>query len=102
MKGFITTVLSQDRLGAILGEYLTSPDGQPKDPSRTTVDLNGNVWATNRAGNSVVHIGLVENGQCVDRNGNGLIDTSTGFNDIRSWPNTGCANTNGGVSLAAD
>ena len=64
--------------GAVLGEYWTSPDGQPKDPSRTTVDLNGNVWNTNRAGHSVVQVGHKENGQCVDRNGNGTIDTSTG------------------------
>ncbi|HEU4508352.1 MAG TPA: PKD domain-containing protein, partial [Pyrinomonadaceae bacterium] len=97
-----TIVKINTKTGAVIGEYFTSPSGQPKDPSRTTVDLNGNVWATNRDGNSVVHIGLVENGQCVDRNGNGLIDTSTGFNDIRAWPNTGGANTNGGVSLAAD
>ncbi len=97
-----TIVKIDTKTGQVIGEYLTSPSGQPKDPSRTTVDLNGNVWATNRAGNSVVHIGLVENGQCVDRNGNGLIDTSTGFNDIRSWTNAGGANTNGGVSTAAD
>ncbi len=97
-----TVVKINTETGAIIGEYRTSPDGQPRDPSRTTVDQNGNVWATNRAGNSVVHIGLVENGQCIDRNNNGVIDTSTGFNDIRAWPNTNGANTNGGVTLAQD
>src|SRR5215212_8635421 len=97
-----TVVKINTETGQILGEYFTSPAGQPKDPSRTTVDLNGNVWATNRAGNSVVHIGLVENGQCVDRNGNGIIETSTGFGDIKAWTNTGGVNTNGGVSTAAD
>lgn len=97
-----TVVKINTETGAILGEYLTSPAGQPKNPSRTTVDQNGNVWATNRDGNSVVHIGLVENGQCVDRNDNGVIDTSTGFGDIRPWPNTNGANTNGGVTLAED
>ncbi len=97
-----TIVKINTKTGQVIGEYFTSPSGQPKDPSRTTVDLNGNVWATNRAGNSVVHIGLVENGQCVDRNGNGLIETSTGFNDIKAWTNAGGANTNGGVSTAAD
>ena len=97
-----TIVKINTKTGQVIGEYFTSPSGQPKDPSRTTVDLNGSVWATNRAGNSVVHIGLVENGQCVDRNANGLIDTSTGFNDIRAWTNAGGANTNGGVSTAAD
>lgn len=34
---------------AILGEYLTSPNGRPRDPSRTTVDKFGNCWVTNRA-----------------------------------------------------
>ena len=97
-----TVVKINTATGAIIGEYSTSPSGQAKDPSRTTVDQNGNVWATNRDGNSLVHIGLVENGQCVDRNNNGVIDTSTGFNDIRAWPNTGGANTNGGVTLAQD
>jgi len=97
-----TIVKINTKTGQVIGEYFTSPAGQPRDPSRTTVDHNGNVWATNRAGNSVVHVGLVENGQCVDRNGNGVIETSTGFNDIRAWTNAGGANTNGGVSTAAD
>ena len=97
-----TIVKIDTKTGQVLGEYFTSPSGQPKDPSRTTVDLNGNVWNTNRAGNSVVHVGLVENGQCVDRNGNGIIETSTGFGDIKPWTNAGGADTNGGVSTAAD
>ena len=97
-----TVVKINTETGAIIGEYHTAPAGQPTDPSRTTVDQNGNVWATNRAGNSVVHIGLVENGQCVDRNNNGTIETSTGFNDIKPWTNAGGANTNGGVTTAQD
>lgn len=88
--------------GQVLGEYFSSPAGQPKDPSRTTVDHNGNVWASNRAGNSVLRIGLAENGQCVDRNGNGVIDTSRGQGDIRPWPNTAGADTDGGVETAQD
>jgi RHS repeat-associated protein len=99
-KGTIVKINTET--GQVVGEFFTSPAGQPRDPSRTTVDLNGNVWNTNREGNSVVHVGLVENGQCVDRNGNGVIDTSTGFGDIRPWTNAGGANTNGGVSTAAD
>lgn len=88
--------------GSVLGEYRTAPDGQPKDPSRTTVDLNGNVWNTNRAGHSVVQVGLKENGQCIDRNGNGAIDTSTGLDDILAWTNAGDVDTDGGVETAAD
>ena len=97
-----TIVKLDTNTGAILAEYWTSPMGQPKNPSRTTVDLNGSVWATNRDGNSVVHIGLVENGECEDRNGNGQIDTSTGFGDVRSWDGAGGVDTDGGVDTAAD
>lgn len=97
-----TVVKIDTDTGAVLSEYWTSPDGQPKDPSRTTVDKNGSVWTANRAGNSVVHIGLLENGQCRDRNTNGVIDTSTGYGDVRTWSNAGGADTNGGVTTAAD
>lgn len=117
-----TIVKINTTTGAVLGEYRTAPQGQPTDPSRTTVDNDGNVWVSNRAQGSTVaanaiapglpavtramgsiaHIGLVENGECVDRNGNGVIETSTGLGDIRAWPNTGSVNTLGGVSTAAD
>ncbi|RPJ26712.1 MAG: hypothetical protein EHM33_10590 [Chloroflexi bacterium] len=102
VSGKGTVVKIDTETGQVLGEYWTSPSGQPKNPSRTTVDMNGNVWTANRDGNSVVHIGLVENEQCVDRNNNGVIDTSTGLNDIRAWSNAGAADTNGGVSTAED
>jgi hypothetical protein len=97
-----TIVKIDTETGAVLGEYRTAPNGQPTDPSRTTVDKSGNVWATNRAGASVVHVGLVENHQCVDKNTNGRIDTSTGLGDVLDWTNAGGADTNGGVSTAAD
>jgi RHS repeat-associated protein len=97
-----TVVKIDTETGAVLGEYFTSPAGQPRNPSRTTVDHNGNVWASNRDGNSVLRVGLVENGQCVDRDGNGRIDTSTGYGDVRPWTNAGGADTNGGVSTAQD
>lgn len=102
-----TIVKIDTATGQILGEYWSSPAGRFRNPSRTTVDSNGNMWAGNRdeaAGNagSAIKIGLQENGQCVDRNGNGVIDTSTGLGDIRPWPNTGGADDNGGVSTAED
>jgi RHS repeat-associated protein len=97
-----TVVKIDTDTGKVLGEYRSSPTGQPKDPSRTTVDHNGNVWASNRDGNSVVRIGLVENDQCVDRNGNGVIETSTGLGDLRAWANAGAVDTDGGVETAAD
>ena len=97
-----TVVKIDTDTGKVLGEYFTSPTGQPKNPSRTTVDHNGNVWASNRDGSSVLRIGLVENGQCQDRNGNGVIETSTAQGDIRPWTNAGAVNTDGGVETAAD
>jgi len=93
-----TIVKIDTETGAVLGEYRSSPVGLGLNPSRTTVDANGNVWAGNRAEEgfiapefgfrygSVIKIGLEENGQCVDRNGNGIIDTSTGLGDIKAWP----------------
>jgi streptogramin lyase len=98
------TILKIDtETGNVLGEYKSRPDGMAGNPSRTTVDANGNVWAGNRneasgGQGSIVHIGLLENGQCVDRNLNGIIDTSTGLGDVRSW--TG--DSLGGVSGAQD
>jgi YVTN family beta-propeller protein len=102
-----TVVKIDTQSGAILGEYQSAPDGRARNPSRTTVDGNGNVWtanrdeATNNSG-SAIKIGLIENGQCVDRNGDGDIDTSTGLGDIRPWLNPGGVDDGGGVSSAED
>jgi len=117
-----TIVKIDTNTGVVLGEYRTAPSGRALNPSRTTVDSNGSVWATNRdesgfvAANaiaagipaadggmgSVVHVGLEENGQCVDRNGNSMIDTSIGLGDIRPWANGGSVDDLGGVSTAED
>ncbi|MBS0195526.1 MAG: hypothetical protein JSR77_02100 [Planctomycetes bacterium] len=53
--------------GQVLGEYWSAPDGRGRNPSRTTVDLYGNVWCGNRNENangagSVVKIGVVIGG----------------------------------------
>lgn len=97
----------------IEGEYLTSPtiEGAPncgRNPSRTTVDFDGNVWVANRESNpdasrgAVVKIGSGFAFQWVDRNNNGILDTSNGLDDVKAWPNdnSDCEPTD--VSLAAD
>ena len=113
-----TVVRLDVNTGTVLGEYWSSPAGRGKSPSRTTVDLFGNVWTGNRAetsggSGSAVKIGLVIGGTrgdknpdgsftpnpvgqyvappydyntCVDRDADGLIKTSMGLGDIRSWP----------------
>ena len=53
--------------GAIAGEYRTAPLGRSRNPSRTAIDAQGNVWTANRseAANgqgSVVKVGLVLGG----------------------------------------
>ena len=62
--------------GVELGRYRVGPANA--DPSRTTVDLMGNCWVATRGVSTAVKIGLSENGQCVDRNNNGKIETSSG------------------------
>jgi hypothetical protein len=73
--------------GAILGEYRTvSDDADCNQSSRTTVALDGSVWVGHRGPGGVTHVALRELDQCVDRNGNGTIDTSTGYGDVKPWP----------------
>ncbi|TVS19191.1 MAG: hypothetical protein EA424_09215, partial [Planctomycetaceae bacterium] len=166
------TVIRIDvRTGQVVGEYITAPgwiaglnetdpdemdwyDPEPyefamgRDPSRTTVDLMGNVWVANRAESSeidgvrmgsVTRIGVVvggtrgnkvsldgspwEEGQpwkfqpdpdgqylqgpfqystAVDRDGDGLIRTSRGLEDVLSWSNADGVDSHGGVSTADD
>jgi len=97
-----TIVKINTRTGKVEGEYKTAPDGQPRDPSRTTVDLQGAVWVANRAGNSIVQIGSVESGLWIDKNGNGQPDTSIGLGDIRGWSNVSGSDTDGGILTAED
>jgi streptogramin lyase len=73
--------------GAILGEYRTLADAAGcSESSRTTVAIDGSVWVGHRGRGGVAHIGLMELNQCIDRNGNGAIDTSTGYGDVKAWP----------------
>ena len=66
--------------GKELGRYLVSA-GSDSSPSRTTVDLQGNCWVGCRQRGTVVKIGLLEAGQWIDRNSNGVPDTSRDLNN---------------------
>ncbi|MBK7876178.1 MAG: hypothetical protein IPJ77_10550 [Planctomycetes bacterium] len=109
-----TLVRFDANTGAILGEYRTAPVGSLRNPSRTAVDAAGNVWVGNRDEQtgglgSVCRIGVCVGGTrvdangtpnpngeylappflyntCVDRNGDGLIRTSRGLNNVLDWP----------------
>jgi uncharacterized repeat protein (TIGR01451 family) len=65
--------------GKELGRYRTGPTTGGA-PSRTTVDQYGNCWVVNRVTGTVIKLGLYENGQYLDRNGNGVIETSQDLN----------------------
>ncbi len=65
--------------GKELGRYRTGPTTSGA-PSRTTVDQYGNCWVVNRVTGTVIKLGLYENGQYLDRNGNGVIETSQDLN----------------------
>lgn len=67
--------------GNELGRYYVAPPNIGGNPSRTTVDLKGNVWVGTRQAGTVVKIGLLEAGECKDRNSNGNIETSTDSNN---------------------
>ena len=116
--------------GQIVGEWLSAPDGRGRNPSRTTVDRMGNTWLSNRneaegGRGSITRVGVIVGGArvdadgtpnangdylrgpfayntCLDRDEDGLIATSRGLGDIRTWANTGGADDNGGVTTAAD
>ncbi len=114
-----TIVRIDANTGRILGEYRSAPESQPTNPSRTTVDRAGNVWAANRNApffgedsGTVICIGVVVGGtRCNsagapdpnggylkppfdyitarDRDGDGLIRTSMGLGDILAWNGQG-------------
>lgn len=82
------------------GRYMTSPTGSGL-PSRTAVSSSGHVAVANRgyaanpdqvalggeAGVTKIYAGEVA---CEDRNGNGMIDTSTGKADVKPWMEDEC------------
>ena len=69
------------------GRYYTRPD-LSGNPSRTSVNLVGDVAVGNRSGGLTKYYANPDN--CVDLNGNGVIDTSTGAADIRPYADEEC------------
>lgn len=70
-----------------LARYRTGPS-DASDPSRTSVNLRGDVAIGNRSG-SITKI-AANPARCVDTNGNGMVDTSQGPGDIRAWGEDEC------------
>lgn len=106
-----TVVRIHTETGEIIGEYRTAPEGRGLNPSRTTVDLYGNVWTGNRdeegeingvPHGSVVKIGLVVGGQRVnaDRTPNpegDYLAPPFGYNTCADRDNDGLIKTSRGL-----
>ncbi|MCA9712056.1 MAG: hypothetical protein KDK70_39840, partial [Myxococcales bacterium] len=76
--------------GEELGRYFTGPSNGLDDPSRTSVSHAGDVVVANRAGGLVKIAARADDGRCIDRNGNGVVDTSTGPDDVRPFGQDEC------------
>jgi hypothetical protein len=83
--------------GVEVGRYVTSALGASGDPSRTSVNLHGDMVVTNRdpggetpAGPSSVTKFAAELEDCIDRNGDTVIQTSTGATDVKPWGEDEC------------
>ncbi len=71
------------------GRYFTGPNGGAAQPSRTSVNQYGDVAVSNRTIGSTAKVAALKS-KCKDKNGNGVIDTSTGPNDIKPWGQDEC------------
>lgn len=72
-----------------VARYWSGPAGGSNDPSRTSVNTFGDVYVGNRSGRTVTKIsGLGED--CADNNGDGVITTSSGPNDVLDWGQDDC------------
>lgn len=79
--------------GVELGRYATGPVGQT-EPSRTSVNLYGDVAVSNRGaqgggGGGVTKI-AARLDDCVDLDGSGTIETSTGPGNVMAWGTDEC------------
>jgi PKD repeat protein/sugar lactone lactonase YvrE len=83
--------------GGELGRYRVDPSGDA-DPGVAAVDFEGSCWVGNRGVGTLVKIGLLENGGCVDSDGSGKIETSRDLNsdgdisgsEILDWGDDEC------------
>lgn len=75
--------------GDELGRYYACPAESDCDPSRTSVNLAGDVAVSVRAPGGITKIAALED-NCADQDGDGVIQTSTGAGDILAWGSDEC------------
>lgn len=73
-----------------LARYRVGPlGGEADDPSRTSVNTFGDVYVGNREGGSVTKLSALGE-RCPDTNGDGVITTSSGADDVLPWGQDDC------------
>ncbi|AKF04951.1 hypothetical protein [Sandaracinus amylolyticus] len=72
-----------------LARYRTGPNALLDEPSRTAVDVRGDVYVTNVHGESVTRI-AARPALCPDRDGDGTVRTSSGPDDVLPWGEDEC------------
>ncbi len=75
--------------GTELGRYWASPAEEGGDPSRTSVNLEGDVAVSVREPGGITKIAALDTG-CVDLNQNGEIETSHGPDEVLPWGQDEC------------
>jgi hypothetical protein len=70
--------------------YRTGPNGGSESPSRTSVSHDGRFTVVNDRGTGRSTMIAANLEDCIDKNGNGMIDTSKAANDIKAWGGDEC------------
>ena len=70
--------------------YRTGPNGGGESPSRTAVSADGRFVVVNNRSTGRATMIAADKADCVDKNGNGVIDTSMALNDIKAWGQDEC------------
>jgi hypothetical protein len=86
-QGTVSKINTQT--GVEEGRYYSSPMQGTGNPSRTSVNLLGDVAVSNRDPGGVTKIAALQE-RCVDANGNGSIETSNGPANILAWGTDEC------------
>jgi len=96
VNGTVSKLDTQDRIET--GRYHSGPlgvsngylSGPGDGPSRTSVDASGDVCVANRAFSGQSSVTRIAVNDCPDQNGDGLVTTSTGGDDVYPWGEDEC------------
>ncbi len=73
-----------------IARYRSGPSGGTESPSRTAVSVDGRFVIVNGRGTGRTTMIAANLEDCVDKNGNGMIETSQNKDDLRAWDTDEC------------